>query len=398
MNHQAIPRKIRIGGVVKLANQIQQKLQAGISSAEADRLQQIVAKSVQQIEKLCSQHQIPLTQLPIPSRRAYYFLKNVSLTSSNSVTSHPVIPTTLQLKNVLKQQAELQQQLFQIAQQNTEISRLRSNLNRYTTQIESICARNQVTPAALAAPSRIAYAWMKFLSTEHYLQLHLNTLRRAINLGEKIIAAPQTAKNKFFISLTPGSNLYQFQTVDNYTTIKISEGFIQSSDQILQAVLQIALQQKTAAASQLIRQFGQTPEYSDVILEIDRIVEITAEIAQGKCYDLDELFGVINQQYFGGKMAKPRLIWDSFPTDRKFGHYEHARDRVVISSTLDDLRVPQYVAEFVLYHELLHKQQGAQWINGKCWVHTPEFRRSERQFLQYLEAESCLKQLAKGHY
>jgi hypothetical protein len=397
MNHPGTPQKIRIGEIVKLANQIHQKLQTGIAPEEVDRLQKIVTKSVQQIEKLCVQHQTQPSQLPAPSHKAYSFLKNVSLHSPVSTATNKVIPTTLKLKNVLKQQADLQHQLFQIARHDTAISPLRSKLTRYTAQIENLCTKNQVTPAALVSSSRSAYAWMKFLTDEQNLQLHLDILRRAINLGAKIISTKKQGVGELFIELSHGASLYRSSTINNCTTIKMSEGFIQSSDEILQAVLQIALWKKTAASTQLIRQFGQTEEYRDVLLELDLIAEITAETARGNCYDLDELFVAINRAYFDGKMAKPRLIWSDFPTDRKFGHYERARDRVVISRALDDIRVPRYIAEFVLYHELLHKHHGAQWVHGKCLVHTPEFRCSERKFQHYQEAEDYLNQLATGY-
>ena len=77
--------------------------------------------------------------------------------------------------------------------------------------------------------------------------------------------------------------------------------------------------------------------------------------------------------------------------DRKLGHYEPLRDRIVMSRTLDSSHVPQMVVELVLYHELLHKHHGAKLLNGKRMVHTPEFRRSERQFRHYQEAQQWLE-------
>jgi hypothetical protein len=62
-----------------------------------------------------------------------------------------------------------------------------------------------------------------------------------------------------------------------------------------------------------------------------------------------------------------------------------------MSRTLDDLNVPEIVVEFVLYHELLHKHHGAKLVNGKRMVHTPEFRRSERKFKFYQEAQRWLE-------
>jgi hypothetical protein len=114
-------------------------------------------------------------------------------------------------------------------------------------------------------------------------------------------------------------------------------------------------------------------------------------MAQGSCYDLDEMFATIDREYFGGKMLKPRLMWSGILSNRKLGHYERTRDRVVLSQMLDARHIPRYVVEFVLYHELLHKHHGIKWVNGRCLAHTPEFRRSEREFRHYQEAEFFLK-------
>ena len=79
----------------------------------------------------------------------------------------------LRLKNVLKQQFDVNLLLFKAALGNTIPVPVRSLLCRNTDQIELICTQHQVTPAALAAPSRSAYAWMKFLTDENNLGLHL---------------------------------------------------------------------------------------------------------------------------------------------------------------------------------------------------------------------------------
>jgi hypothetical protein len=134
-------------------------------------------------------------------------------------------------------------------------------------------------------------------------------------------------------------------------------------------------------------------ECSDVLLELDLVAQIAAETAQGSCYNLDELFATIDQEYFSGQMIKPRLVWSGVLSSRKLGHYERTRDRVVMSQILDDNRIPRCVVEFVLYHELLHKHHGIKWVNGRCLVHTREFRYSERKFRQYQAAESFLRQM-----
>ena len=298
----------------------------------------------------------------------------------------------LRLKNVLKQQSDINLLLFKAVVGNTIPVPVRSLLCRNTEQIELICTQQQVTPAALAAPSRSAYAWMKFLTDENNLQLHLDTLRRAIDLGTEIIKNHKQGVGEIFIELSNGASLYKSRTISNLTTLSISEGLIRSSERVLTAVLHSALIGKTEASNQIIRQFGMSEECSDVLLELDLVAQISAETAQGSCYDLDELFATIDLEYFGGQMLKPRLVWSGVLSSRKLGHYERTRDRVVMSQILDDKRIPRSVVEFVLYHELLHKHHGIKWVNGRCLAHTPEFRRSEGKFRQYQEAEFFLKQ------
>ena len=307
-------------------------------------------------------------------------------------------PSPLRLKNVLKQQSAINLLLFNAANGNNTISLpVRSLLRRNTDQIESICTQHQVTPAALAAPSRSAYAWMKFLTDEHNLQLHLDTLCRAISIGTDIKTHKQGV-GEIFIELSYGSSLYKSRTIGKLAILSISEGFMRSSDEVLTAVLHSALVGKTEVSNQVIRQFSVSEECSDVLLELDLVAQIAAETAQGSCYNLDKLFATIDQTYFGGKMLKPRLIWSGILSSRKLAHYERTRDRVVMSQILDDRRIPRCVVEFILYHELLHKHHGIKWVNGRCLVHTPEFRLSEGKFRQYQEAESFLKQMAAGSW
>jgi hypothetical protein len=68
---------------------------------------------------------------------------------------------------------------------------------------------------------------------------------------------------------------------------------------------------------------------------------------------------------------------------------------VMLSRTLDSASVPAFVADFVMYHELLHKQHGLRWSNGRRYAHTPEFYADERKYKQRAEAEAELDKLAR---
>jgi hypothetical protein len=46
-----------------------------------------------------------------------------------------------------------------------------------------------------------------------------------------------------------------------------------------------------------------------------------------------------------------------------------------------------------MHHELLHKKHGLRWERGRSHAHTGEFRREERMFEKYHEADQYLHAL-----
>lgn len=117
--------------------------------------------------------------------------------------------------------------------------------------------------------------------------------------------------------------------------------------------------------------------------------------AAGAAYDLETIFSKLNKTYFENRLEKPILSWSKTKTRRIFGHQDAIHNTVIISKTLDDARIPQFVVEFVLYHELLHIVHPTKVVNGKRRIHSSAFRRDERKFPHYHEAEKWLEKLAK---
>jgi hypothetical protein len=80
---------------------------------------------------------------------------------------------------------------------------------------------------------------------------------------------------------------------------------------------------------------------------------------------------------------------------REFGVFVPATDLILISSQLDSPEVPSFVVEHVLHHELLHRVLGGRMDVGRRVYHTPAFRRQERQFPRYAEADAFLQAMAR---
>lgn len=117
--------------------------------------------------------------------------------------------------------------------------------------------------------------------------------------------------------------------------------------------------------------------------------------AQGDFYDLDKIFDDLNQTYFKDSLPKPVLTWSLRKTYRILGHHDSAHETVVVSRSLDDKKVPKYVVEFVVFHEMLHIFHPTIHQNGRRYNHTPAFRRNEKKFLYFEEAENWIERNVK---
>lgn len=108
--------------------------------------------------------------------------------------------------------------------------------------------------------------------------------------------------------------------------------------------------------------------------------------ARGRKYDLDQLFTRLNHQYFDNALSKPVLTWSARRTKRILGHHDSVHNTIVISRSLDKETVPEYVVEYVMYHEMLHVKHKPRLVNGRRVLHSPAFRAEEKLFTNYEEA------------
>ena len=78
-------------------------------------------------------------------------------------------------------------------------------------------------------------------------------------------------------------------------------------------------------------------------------------------------------------------------TFRRLGHHDAAHETIVISKSLDDRKVPRFVVEYVVFHEMLHIIHPAKIQNGRRYHHSPAFRRDEKKFAFYEESEKWIE-------
>jgi hypothetical protein len=113
--------------------------------------------------------------------------------------------------------------------------------------------------------------------------------------------------------------------------------------------------------------------------------------AAGHAFDLDAMFDGINAKYFGGEMVKPKLGWSMQASRTILGHYDASHYAIAISKILDRVEVPEYVVEYVLYHEMLHIKHPVEHKGAARRIHTTGFKKEEKLFEKYAEAKAFLK-------
>jgi hypothetical protein len=118
---------------------------------------------------------------------------------------------------------------------------------------------------------------------------------------------------------------------------------------------------------------------------------------RGIHHDLRTVFSYVNSNYFNSTLEAPLLAWTCESPRSRVGYYISALNLLAVNRALDRLDVPRFVLEFVMFHELLHHVDSSTGAPSRRTRHTREFRRQERSFSSFREAEEWLSRIARMH-
>ena len=115
--------------------------------------------------------------------------------------------------------------------------------------------------------------------------------------------------------------------------------------------------------------------------------------AQGGTYNLESIFEELNQRFFYGLLARPRMTWSRDHARNRLGHYDPAHNAIVVSRVFDHPRVPSYAVEYIVYHEMLHLKHPVKLRGSRRCVHSIDFQAEEKLFPHLERAKAFLKHL-----
>ena len=386
-------KRMRISGLVKLARTVRQELSEPISAERLARLRSDVGESIKTIEQMLREEGVRLEDLPSPSRKAYHFLRNLDLHSVvaqdiSSTSSFP--PDSVSFPGLQNHFDRLLNQLARYDGQS-QLKHVYDSIRASSESIERQIRANDIRPEQLKRQSRATRGWLAYFSQRENFDDYLAAVLR----GKPIFhaASPQTAGQSpsVLIHFRPIQGIYRVRRQQSNVLVQLPTSMICFEQGLFRSLSGLAFRKSRDRQSMLDAMHSEP--YRRILSELDLLGGVVAQ-TRGIHHDLAASFDRVNATYFSGSLSRPHLVWSRTFTVRKFGHYDHARDTVMVSMSLDKNVVPAYAVDFIVYHELLHKKLGVTWKSNRIGAHTREFTEREQSFQQYQEAKTVLKRIS----
>jgi predicted metal-dependent hydrolase len=126
-------------------------------------------------------------------------------------------------------------------------------------------------------------------------------------------------------------------------------------------------------------------------------------VTKGSTYNLQSIYNRLNRSYFGGKLNL-LITWYGEPDAKAgakctLGMYLDWVKLVKIHKLLDSPKVPLYVIEYVIYHEMVHAVYPIyKDEKGRNRIHSREFKDLEKRFKYFSEAQEWLNKNYKNFF
>lgn len=386
--------RLRITGLVGLAERVRHELAASLSPQQRSALRERVADALEKVGQMVAEAGSHIDRLPAPSRRALLFLKSIDWEKvplgepSAHAPAHSGIRWIGLARFVERAMDRLSEPLT-----DAQALALRESIARTSRQIEGTIERQKLSPEQIAPSARELRGWLAMFSGAENLAAYLEAQRFA----RLKLVIPREMTARFPAPLTvrfrPMRGIYKLGRRGNGSILSLPTGSITFSPTDFADLSALIFSGDRQARRRVIDRMT-SEGFQSIQAELEALGGVAVQ-ARGAFHDLDDSFARVNAAYFAGAMPRPRLTWSRSFTGRKFGHYDWILDTVMVSRTLDGQKVPSFVVDFVMYHELLHKQHGLRWVNGRGYAHTTQFYQDERKFERFDDAEAAIKKLAE---
>jgi len=395
---------IQISGIVREARRFQQLLGRPMTAAERDRLAGELDRILAEIDAILSAHGHTVACLPAPSRRAWAFLKGLDIRKL-PVVERPPAPAGGSSSGAAAAPRRLRELRF---------PRLDGYLSRLLEALACAVAERRYDPAAAlstirntrdrleqdmrrAGPEGVLppdqaelLAWFRVFSGESALAEYIEAVRRATAVLSGLTSGRVRWRLPLFIQFRPLRPICRWKMLADGSLVVLQTPMVAFDRAAFGLVGGMLAGDRGARRRLHTLMLG--PDFR-AFQDRLRAAVPEAEPPGGMAHDLSAVFERVNRECFDGRCPRPRLRWSGTLAVRQWEQYHPVHDTVIISSALDQAHVPEYVVDYVMYHELLHKELGGEFDGDRHRVHTPAFREAERRFPRQAEAEAWLARM-----
>jgi hypothetical protein len=412
-------KRFRISGLVGLAKRVRQELAGPVSPERLAQIRWDVQDTIKTIEQALRDRRVRAQDLPAPSRKAYQFLKGLNLNSIVTEGTSSIsrfAPESVSFRGLKSHFDSLLNELAQVAGPPYALRRVgdpdqpppagedhprgrgchgrleevHELIVSASESIEDEVRAQNVRPEQLRKPAREMRGWLAYFSQRENFEEYCAAVQRA----EPVFRAAATwpaGKAKAVVHFRPLRGMYHIRGYPEGMLVHLPTPMISFDKALLRSVALVAF--KKGGDRKLVHDAAAGESYQRIASALD-LLGGAVTLARGLHHDLAASFDRVNAEYFGRGLSRPHLVWSRTFAVRKFGHYDHAHDTVMVNMVLDRETVPALAVDFIVYHELLHKHLGVTWRSNRIAAHTPEFKEREQAFKQYDEAKIVLRKLA----
>ena len=386
-------KRLRVQGIVRLANLVRRQLGSPISAAALEELRRQVEETIEQIELLLDDEGLEPDALSPANRKALEFLKGVDLDSVEPSTAVEDEGHLLGNVRITGLKGRVDDAALRVAEAPgaAELGRIHEEISTAAEQIEELMAVESLRLEHLKDDSRRRVAWLKYFADREHFDAYVGAVARARPLFDREAVASSKYAPPVWVCFVPMKGIFRLRGDPDGTRAVMPTAMIGLGAEAMSDLAAMAFRRK---GKQRVLGHMLNEGYRAVAAELDELAGETDRTA-GAHHDLTTAFDRVNAAYFDAALRRPRLKWSDSYSLRKFGHYDYAHDTVMVSSTLDRRDVPAFVVDYIVFHELLHKKLGLTWRNGRKAAHTPRFRRDEQRFKQIDQARAVLQKLAR---
>lgn len=389
-------QKVFIRGLVGLAKHVREELSAPLDADRARTLKIAIRQGLDTVVEALARHELGVDALPAPTRNAYIYLRSLDLDSLQTAErAGTARPSTSRVRlSGLRSYFDRLLDFLAVRTDPTDLEEAYDSVTGTCAKYQAQFDEHHVAPQELNRETRETLAWLRYFQARAHFDSYVCAVRVVRPLFEATATRGQRFTPPVLAHFRPMPGLYRVRGYADQTRVSMPTPTISFDRDGFEALAVLLFSRGADREPVMSRAFGEA--YRRIQAELSVLAGDSAG-ARGAFHDLPASFEQVNARYFGGAMARPRLLWSPQITHCRFGYYHTIRDELTVSGTLDSADVPEFVLDFVVYHELLHKQQGVQWQNGRQAYHTPEFRAAEQKFDRYAEADLWLSRLARRY-